>query len=224
MPRSGGVWSARGFCCSVRCRDGGPSGISSRKWGRMKLVLASFSRARAELLRVCGYAFTQHPSGVEERAFEPGEDPGEYVEHLARQKAAAVAVDYPDAVVVGADTVLYLDGKTYGKPADLDDAVRMLSELSGKTHLLVTGVCVMAAAGAISEMGHDTVKVTMRQWSLDHIRHHVDLAKPLAYAGAYALQQEGCVMVERIEGDPNTIIGLPLGMVEEMIQSVAKGE
>ena len=186
----------------------------------MKLVLASFSRARAELLRAAGYEFIQQPSGVHERPYEPGEDPNEYVEHLAEQKAMAVASEHHDAVVIGADTVLYLDGRTYGKPADLDDAVRMLKELSGRTHLLITGVCVMGPGGTRKVAAHDTVNVTMRKWSESHIRNHVEIAKPLAYAGAYALQQEGCVMVERLDGDPNTVIGLPVGMVEAMIEAV----
>jgi septum formation protein len=183
----------------------------------MKLVLASFSRARAELLRASGLEFTQEPSGVEERAYIPGEDPGAYVEYLAEQKAAAVAASFPESQIIGADTVLYMDGRTFGKPRDLEDAVQMLMVLSGRTHDLITGVCVITAGGRRRLRGHDTVKVTMRQWSEAHIRRHVEIAKPLAYAGAYALQQEGCVMVERLEGDPNTVIGLPLGMVERML-------
>ncbi len=189
----------------------------------MKLVLASFSRARAELLRAAGYEFIQQPSGVDERPYEPGEDPGAYVEYLASQKATAVAQEHADCVVVGADTVLYLDGKTYGKPKDLDDAVRMLQELSGKTHLLMTGVCVIAPEGKSVQKAHDTVNVTMRQWSEAHIRRHVEIARPLAYAGAYALQQEGCVMVEKLDGDPNTVIGLPVGTVERMIEIASQG-
>lgn len=187
----------------------------------MHLVLASFSRARADLLRAAGYEFTQQPSGVHERPYVPGEDPHAYAEGLAEQKAIAIAGEHMDAVVIGADTVLYLDGKTYGKPADLDDAMRMLLELSGRTHLLITGVCVVGPGGTRKVTAHDTVNVTMRKWSETHIRNHVDIAKPLAYAGAYALQQEGCVMVERLEGDPNTVIGLPIGLVEELIRSVA---
>lgn len=187
----------------------------------MKIVLASFSRARAELLRAAGHEFIQQPSGVDERAYEPGEDPGAYVEYLATQKATAVAAEHPDCVVVGADTVLYLDGRTYGKPRDLEDAARMLMELSGKTHLLMTGVCVIGPGEKPKLTAHDTVNVTMREWSEAHIRRHVEIARPLAYAGAYALQQEGCVMVERLEGDPNTVIGLPVGMVERMIEKAA---
>lgn len=181
------------------------------------LVLASFSRARADLLRAAGYEFTQQPSGVDERPYEPGEDPGGYVEFLAKEKATTVAAEHPDSIVIGADTVLYLDGKTYGKPPTLEDAVQMLMQLSGRTHRLMTGVCVIGVPGKPLQTKHDTVNVTMRKWSEAHIRRHVEIAKPLAYAGAYALQQEGCVMVERLDGDPNTVIGLPLGMVERMI-------
>lgn len=189
----------------------------------MKLVLASFSRARAELLRAAGYEFIQQPSGVDERPYEAGEDPGAYVEYLATQKATSVAQEHSDCVVVGADTVLYLNDRTYGKPKDLDDAVQMLLELSGKTHLLMTGVCVISPGGNSVQKAHDTVNVTMRKWSEAHIRRHVEIARPLAYAGAYALQQEGCVMVEKLDGDPNTVIGLPVGTVERMIEAAAGG-
>lgn len=186
----------------------------------MKLVLASFSRARADLLRAAGYAFTQHPSGVHERPYEAGEDPGAYVEYLADQKATAVAAEYPDHIILGADTVLYMDNRTFGKPADLEDAVRMLTQLSGHTHLLMTGICVVGPDGHTRLTAHDTVNVTMRNWTEHHIRAHVEIAKPLSFAGAYALQQEGCVMVEKLDGDPNTVIGLPMGLVEHFIQQL----
>jgi len=181
------------------------------------LILASFSRARADLLRGAGYEFTQAPSGVHERDFIPGEDPGAYAEYLASQKALAVAPEFPEAIVLGADTVLYLDGRTYGKPADEAEAVEILMELSGKTHDLITGVCIIDPAKPEPIRGHDVARVTMRKWSRRQIEHHVAIAKPLAYAGAYALQQEGCVMIETLQGDPNTVIGLPMGLVEKHI-------
>ena len=184
----------------------------------MEMILASFSRARAELLRAAGYSFTQHPSGVHERPFESGEDPGAYVEELAAQKTAAVAQKFPEAVVLGADTVLHVEGRVFGKPADLDDAVRMLTYLCGRTHDLVTGICVASAGGRTSYCAHDIARITMRPHSPEAIRRHVELAQPLPFAGAYALQQEGCVLIERMEGDPNTVIGLPLGLVAELVE------
>lgn len=182
----------------------------------MNLILASFSKARAELLRAAGYEFTQSPSGVQERPFVTGEDPGAYVTLLARQKAEAVAAQFPDAVVLAADTVLYLDGQTIGKPVDLEDAVRMLARLAGRTHQLLTGICVVKP-GQTAHTGHDIAEVSMRRWPEAQIRKHVEVANPLHYAGAYALQQEGCVLIERIQGDPNTVIGLPMGMVEHLL-------
>jgi septum formation protein len=184
----------------------------------MNLILASFSKARAELLRAAGYEFTQSPSGVHERAFVPGEDPGAYVTTLARQKAEAVATQFPDAVVLGADTVLYMDGQTIGKPVDIEDAVRMLTLLAGRTHQLFTGICVIKPGQDAPRTAHDIVEVTMRDWSEAQIRKHVEVANPLHYAGAYALQQEGCVLIERMVGDPNTVIGLPMGMVETLLK------
>ena len=181
------------------------------------LILASFSRARADLLRAAGYEFTQAPSGVHERDYVPGEHPGAYAEYLASQKAMAVATEFPDAIILGADTVLYLDGRTYGKPADEAEAVEILCELSGQTHDLITGVCIIDPAYEQPILAHDIAKVTMRKWTRRQIEHHVSISKPLAYAGAYALQQEGCVMIETLTGDPNTVIGLPMGLVEKYI-------
>ncbi len=183
----------------------------------MSLVLASFSRARADLLRAAGYSFTQQPSGVDERPYVPGEDPAAYVQYLAEQKATAVAREHPQDVVIGADTVLFMDGRTFGKPTDLEAAVAMLKVLRGRTHRLLTGVCAIGPGGEEKRVGHDEVLVTMRNWSDAHIERHIEIAKPLAFAGAYALQQEGSVMVERIEGDPNTVIGLPMGLAESFI-------
>jgi septum formation protein len=181
------------------------------------LILASFSRARADLLRAAGYAFTQAPSGVHERDYIDGEDPAAYVTFLAQQKAEAVAREFPEAIILAADTTLYLDGHTYGKPTNEAAAVDMLSTLSGKTHDLITGLCIIDPQHAAPRTAHDTARVTLRRWSRVQIEAHVEIAKPLAYAGAYALQQEGCVMVERLEGDPNTVIGLPMGLVETLI-------
>lgn len=183
----------------------------------MKLILASYSRARAALLQAAGYTFSQQPSGINERPYQPGEDPGRYVEVLAQGKAEAVAARFPDSIILAADTCLYLDGKTYGKPADLEGAVQMLLALGGRTHVLVTGICVIAPEGRAAYSAHDTVHVTMRRWSEAHVRRHVAIAKPLPYAGAYALQGEGCAMIARLEGDPNTVIGLPLGLVAQLV-------
>lgn len=184
----------------------------------MKMILASYSRARAELLRAAGYSFEQHPSGVDERPYRAGEDPGQYVEELARAKAKAVAARFPGAFVLAADTCLYLNGRTYGKPESLDDAVDMLMELGGQTHLLITGVYAISPFGGEAYQGHDTVHVTMRRWNKTQLEQHVAIAQPLAYAGAYALQREGCALVSRLEGDPNTVIGLPLTMVAHFIE------
>ncbi len=184
----------------------------------MRYILASRSQARAELLRAAGYKFEQHPSRVDERAYRPGEDPGLYAEELAREKALAVAARFPDALILAADTCLYLNGRTYGKPESLDDAVDMLTELGGHTHLLISGVYVIAPSGRAHYSGHDTVHVTMRHWSRSQLKKHVAIAQPLAYAGAYALQREGAALVTHMEGDPNTVIGLPLTMVANFVE------
>lgn len=181
------------------------------------LVLATQSIARAHLMRAAGYVFEQIPSGADEPPIETGESPQQYVIRLATLKARAVAAHKPDAVILAADTVSFLDGHILGKPRDLEAAVRMLQHEAGRTHDLCTGICVMAPHGQGEWTEADTVKVTMRAWTETQIRRHVAMAEPLKYAGAYALQEEGCVMVERIEGDPNTVIGLPMTAVERCL-------
>ncbi len=193
----------------------------------MKLILASFSRARAELLRSAGYTFAQEPSGIEERPISPGEDPADYVQCLAADKARAVAREHPHAHILAADTLLFLDSKIIGKPADKGDAVRMLCELAGRTHRLLTGICVIAPGGSgesVLRTGVDCARVTMRAMTEEQIRHHVNVAMPLPYAGAYALQKEGVVLIQRMEGDPNTVIGLPMDMVDSFLREAGYRE
>ncbi len=188
---------------------------------KMRLILASLSKARADLLCAAGYSFDQKPSGIDERPIQRGESPADYVQSLAEDKARKVAADHPEAFTLAADTVLVCGSHITGKPSDMEDAVRMLCKLTGETHRLMTGICIIPPSSngtAKALTGVDVAFVTLRAMTEDRIRSHVQAAKPLEYAGAYALQKQGVILIERMEGDPNTVIGLPMTLTERLLR------
>ena len=177
----------------------------------MRLVLASSSPRRAAILRAAGYHFDVRPSGTDEWPFQGG-DPARYAESLAQAKATAGA---GDEVVVGADTVVVLDGAVLGKPVDGEDAAAMLRRLSGRTHEVVTGVAVRH--GATIRSGHARTRLTLRPLEEREIRAYVDTGEPLDKAGAYGYQGGAARFVTRLEGDVDTVIGLPLALLRELL-------
>ena len=179
----------------------------------VRLVLASTSPRRAALLRAAGYDFAIRPSGTEEWPY-PGGDPAGYAEALARAKAAGDGRDGGD-VVVGADTVVVLDGTVFGKPADAEDATGMLRRLSGRTHEVVTAVAVRHAGTLRS--GHARTRLTLRPLTDAEIRAYVDTGEPLDKAGAYGYQGEAARFVTRVEGETDTVIGLPITLVDTLL-------
>jgi septum formation protein len=177
----------------------------------MRLVLASTSPRRAALLRAAGYDFDVRPSGAEEWPFTGG-DPAGYAELLARAKAGG---GDGDEVVVGADTVVVVDGSVLGKPAGPDHAAAMLRRLSGRTHEVVTGVAVRHRGGLRS--GHARTRLTLRVLEEQEIRAYVATGEPLDKAGAYGYQGGAARFVTRLEGDADTVIGLPLALLRELL-------
>jgi septum formation protein len=178
--------------------------------GAVPLVLASTSPRRAALLRAAGYQFEVRPSGVEEWPYTGG-DPGAYVEALARAKAAGV--DAP--VVVGADTMVVVEGAMLGKPAHPDEAAAMLRRLSGRTHEVVTGLAVRHHG--VLRSGHDRTRLTLRALTETEIRAYVASGEPLDKAGAYAYQGAARAFVTRVDGDVDTVIGLPLRLLARLL-------
>jgi septum formation protein len=177
----------------------------------MRLVLASSSPRRAAILRAAGYDFDVRPSGAEEWPY-PGGDPSGYTESLARAKAGGGS---DGEVVVGADTVVVVDGAVLGKPADAEDAAAMLRRLSGRTHEVVTGVAVRHN-GAVRS-GHARTRLTLRVLDEGAIRAYVDTGEPLDKAGAYGYQGGAARFVTRLEGDADTVIGLPMALLRELL-------
>lgn len=145
-------------------------------------------------------------------------EPGDFVEQLALRKAGAVKKDKPGACVVGADTIVWLDGEIIGKPRDPEDAVSILKKLSGKTHTVYTGVAVLTDQGC--DVCHDTTEVTMEAIPEADIRAYVASGEPLDKAGAYGIQGPAAVFVKRVEGCYFTIIGMPMHKLYHMLAKV----
>ena len=187
----------------------------------MKLILASQSPRRSELLRQIGLSFTVQVSQVEEKITE--EDPRLAVQELARQKAAAVAAGQePGTLVIGADTVVVLEGKILGKPKDFQEACRMLEMLQGRDHLVYTGVALLEVSGeGIREkLFSQETRVRLYPMSQEEIRWYVSTGEPMDKAGAYGIQGQCARFVEGIEGDYYNVVGLPVGRLYQELKEM----
>jgi len=179
------------------------------------LVLASASPRRQELLRNAGVAFEVQPAHIPEDPL-PGEGARACAERLAREKALAVAEKRPTDVVLGADTVVVIDGQILGKPADAADAAHMLRMLSGLQHEVITGICLVA--GGQWWVASETTRVTLSAISDAEIADYVASGEPMDKAGAYAIQGVASRWIPRIEGDYSNVVGLPVGLVCRMLR------
>lgn len=174
----------------------------------MKLILASGSPRRAELLQKMGLSFTVQPSNTEE-ILEPGLTPQQEVISLARQKAEAVYASLQEeAVVLSADTVVVLGDKILGKPGDEEEARAMLRALSGRSHLVLTGVTVMGPRGTACHC--EETEVYFRALSEGEIQRYVASGEPMDKAGAYGIQGTAMLFVEKLVGDYYNVVGLPV--------------
>lgn len=175
----------------------------------MRFILASASPRRKELLEQIGVKFNILPATGEEVITK--ELPGEVVMELAKQKAEEVAKTAgADALVLGADTVVVYEGKILGKPKDEADALRMLTILSGKEHEVYTGVALIDNRDQSMENFFERTKVTMYPVSEEEIRDYIAGGEPMDKAGAYAIQGIGAKFIQKIEGDYNNVVGLPM--------------
>jgi septum formation protein len=181
------------------------------------LVLASASPRRQELLRNAGIVFEVQPADIPEDPL-PGEGAKECAERLAREKALAVARQRPHDCVLGADTVVVVDGQLLGKPSDAPDAVRMLRLLSGRVHQVITGVCL--AVGGVPSVASETTFVTVNELTAQDIAAYVASGEPMDKAGAYAIQGIASRWIPRIEGDYSNVVGLPVALVFRMLREL----
>lgn len=181
----------------------------------MKIILASASPRRQELLKYIVPEFEVIPADIDETL--PADIPAEKcAEYLACQKARHIAEKYPDCIVIGSDTVVIIDGVILGKPADESDAERMLKMLSGKSHKVVTGVCI--ARGDASESFSCETRVKFYPLSDEEILEYISTGEPMDKAGAYGIQGYGSVLVEGIEGDFFNVMGLPAASLKRRLE------
>lgn len=176
------------------------------------VILASSSPRRRELVGYMGIPYECVTADAEE--IKEG-SPAELVMENARRKAAAVAKSHPHQAVLGADTIVYLDGKVLGKPKNEQEAQSMLARLQNAWHEVFTGVCVIR--GGQAETRYEVSRVLFVPLNADEIRRYVKTGEPMDKAGAYALQGRGGMFVKRIEGSSSNVIGLPMALTREML-------
>lgn len=182
-----------------------------------KFILASASPRRSEILRTLGLAFDTVAVDVDER-FVDGEVPADYVLRVAREKVAAAAATAPDGILIGADTVVVIDGRPLGKPRDADDARAMLRLLSGRWHAVMTGVAVTDGARDQILTEFDKTLVRFKELTEDEIDAYVASGEPMDKAGAYAIQGRGMLFVEEIAGNYQNVVGLPATVLQRLIR------
>ena len=179
------------------------------------MILASASPRRRELLTQIGVLFTVDPADIDESLLVD-EAPGAYVERMAREKAGVVAARHPGETVLGSDTTVVCDGEILAKPADTEDAVRMLKALSGRSHQVLTGVAVACDAEVRSQVV--TTEVRFRELAEDEITAYVATGEPLDKAGGYGIQGFGAVFVADMKGSYSNVVGLPLTETAALLQ------
>jgi len=184
----------------------------------MRLILASASPRRRDLLRNAGIDFEVRPSQIVEE-MRPGELPEEFARRAAREKALQVAASVtPGLLVLGADTVVVIEGQALGKPSDPQDAKRMLRLLSGRTHQVHTGICLVRSPAEIAALKHETTLVTFRALDEEEIRQYVESGEPRDKAGGYAIQGLASRFVTRISGCYSNVVGLPVAALYEILK------
>jgi len=185
-----------------------------------KMILASASPRRAEILTAVGWEFEKHAADVDE-AEMPNEKPADYVQRLAEEKAAVVAVKFKNQLVLGADTIVVIENQIVGKPKDLADARKMLRMLSGNWHEVLTGVAIIKDEEI--SVGLQRTQVKFAELVEAEIEFLIKRGEPLDKAGAYAVQAQAALFIEQIKGDYWNVVGLPVSLVYELVsRQVAK--
>jgi len=182
---------------------------------REKLVLASGSPRRAEILERAGWPHDIIVAGIDETVL-PNEEPAAYVQRLARSKAEAVARRLEEGLVLGADTTVVVANQILGQPVDEDDARRMLRLLNAKWHDVLTGVAVVRVGGE-TRVGYQKTRVRFAEMGEQEIDWYIATGEPFGKAGAYGIQGKASLLIEEIEGDYFNIMGLPIRLVYELI-------
>ncbi|MDB4869110.1 MAG: maf [Gemmatimonadales bacterium] len=182
-----------------------------------RVVLASASPRRRQLLDLIGIAHEVRPANIDE-TMRPREAPRRHAERLAREKATAIAKRDLDLITIAADTIVVINRKVLGKPRDTDDAAQMLALLSGREHVVTTAVAV--SRGKKLRSAVEEVRVKFRRLRDDEIEAYIATGEPMDKAGAYGIQGYGATIVERIEGDYFAVMGLPIVRLIGLLRDV----
>ncbi len=185
--------------------------------GQCHFILASHSPRRKNLLKLLGFPFEVIPSGVEDSAART-RSPSEFVEKNSLVKATAVADKYREKWVLGADTVVVLESEMLGKPADEEEAIKMLLQLSGKTHMVFTGVSLVNRGKGYKQTLSNATKVAFQRFSREEALAYVGTGEPGDKAGAYGAQGAGSALIDAIEGSYTNVVGLPLSLTVRMLK------
>ncbi len=180
-----------------------------------KVILASQSPRRKELLEMTGVPFEVIPSHSTE-VIDHNRPLTEAIELVAYAKAKEVFLRHPDAVVIGSDTIVTIDNRILGKPKDSADALSMLKELNGRVHQVITGVAILSKEG--EEMFSSVTDVEFFEMSEEELQEYVNSKEPMDKAGAYGIQGKGFCLVKKINGDYYTVVGLPLALVAKKLK------
>jgi septum formation protein len=182
-----------------------------------RVILASGSPRRHELLNLVGIPHEVRPANIDE-SLRPRETPARHAERLAREKASAVATRDPNLIVIGADTIVVINRKILGKPASAEQAAAMLRQLSGRQHKVVTAVAV--SRGKKLRSAVEEVRVRFRKLRDDDIDAYIATGEPMDKAGAYGIQGYGATIVECVDGDYFSVMGLPLARLVGLLRDV----
>jgi len=182
-----------------------------------KMILASGSPRRIEILKSLGHEFAVIPAGIDEN-IAAGESPADHVLRLSRAKATYVAAKYPDSLVIGADTIVVLADEILGKPKSPSDAIQMLNRLSGKRHAVYTGLALVYVSRKINMANYDLTYVMFNDLDPSAIENYVASGEPLDKAGAYGIQGMGSFLVKNYDGELDTVIGLPSKLFEKLLR------
>jgi septum formation protein len=187
------------------------------------VILASASPRRRELLKRIVEDFRVVPSGIDEEPLRE-RNPVGFAVRAAIAKAEAVGGDHPRALIIAADTLVCLENEIFGKPADRDEAREMLTKLSGRRHRVVTGVAIYKKTTARVLHGHVTSWVTFKPLEPEAIERYLDAVDYLDKAGAYAIQESGDALIEKLEGDYDNVVGFPVAFVRDLLSEFERGE
>lgn len=182
-----------------------------------RVILASASPRRKEILERYNLEVIISPSNIIEK-LNKDENPEQIAMTLAINKALNVSIKFTDDLVIGADTIVVHQGIILGKPKDNEDAYRMLTRLSGRTHHVITGVAIVKLSSNLKIIDYETTKVKFRNLSSDTILKYIRLGESLDKAGAYGIQGLGAILVEKIDGCYSNVVGLPLAKIDNLLQ------